>query len=102
MQKSPNLAVLAVMVNATHHQRGAGCSTTPEMRSVSQLKLRRFNTSGMRLISRSACCNPKSKIESREVILLRYPLHNAGNPDVLCVGHLWIWIANTRQVTGPR
>jgi hypothetical protein len=42
------------MVNATHHQRGAGCSTTPEMRSVSQLKLRRFRTSGARVISRSA------------------------------------------------
>src|SRR6266498_5670082 len=48
MQKSPKVAVLAVMVKATHHQRGAGCSTTPEMRSVSQLKLRLFKTSGTR------------------------------------------------------
>src|SRR5436190_24138369 len=54
MQKSPNVAALAVMVNATHHQRGAGCSTTPEMRSVSQLKLRRFKTSGALAICRSA------------------------------------------------
>src|SRR5947208_10139975 len=54
MQKSPNVAAVAVMVKATHHQRGAGCSTTPEIRSVSQLKLRRFRTSGMRAICRSA------------------------------------------------
>src|SRR5438094_2006696 len=81
------------MVNATHHQRGAGCSTTPEMRSVSQLKLRRFKTSGARAISRSAslisgaagaasidqiancqlpiadCDNRKSKIENRKFII---------------------------------
>src|SRR5436309_2430557 len=54
MQKSPKVAMLEVMVKATHHQRGAGCSTTPEIRSVSQLKLRRFRTSGMRAICRSA------------------------------------------------
>src|SRR5437764_12423823 len=36
------------MVKATHHQRGAGFSTTPEIRSVSQLKLRLFKTSGIR------------------------------------------------------
>src|SRR5438128_6052199 len=48
MQKSPKVAALAVMVKATHHQRGAGCSTTPEMRSVNQLKLRLFKTSGTR------------------------------------------------------
>src|SRR5438093_10398732 len=54
MQKSPKVAVLAVMVKATHHQRGAGCSTTAEMRSVSQLKLRRFRTSGTCAIRRSA------------------------------------------------
>src|SRR5438876_9901080 len=55
MQKSPKVAALAVIVNATHHQRGAVCSTTAEMRSVSQLKLRRFNTSGTCAIRRSAC-----------------------------------------------
>ena len=54
MQKSPKVAALPVIVNATHHQRGAGCSTTPEMRSVSQLKLRRCRTSGTRAICRSA------------------------------------------------
>ena len=43
----------AVMVKVTHHQRGAGCSTTPEIRSVNQLKLRRFKTSGTRASGRS-------------------------------------------------
>src|SRR5713101_1095227 len=54
MQKRPKVAALAVMVKITHHQRGAGCSTTSEMRSVSQLKLRRFRTSGTCAICRSA------------------------------------------------
>src|SRR5438874_11751212 len=53
MQKSPKVAALEVIVNVTHHHRGAGCSTTPEMRSVNQLKLRRCNTSGIRA---SGCC----------------------------------------------
>jgi hypothetical protein len=43
----------AVMVNMTHHQRGAGCSTTPEILSVIQLKFRRFSTSGTRASGRS-------------------------------------------------
>src|SRR5947207_13848561 len=42
------------MVKATHHQRGAGCSTTPEIRSVSQLKLRLFKTSATRASGLSA------------------------------------------------
>src|SRR6266446_2773719 len=54
MQKSPNVAALAVIAKITHHQRGAGCSTTSEMRCVSQLKLRRFRTSGTCVIRRSA------------------------------------------------
>src|SRR5437660_5669823 len=54
MQKSPKVAMLEVMAKATHHQRGAGCSTTPEIRSVNQLKLRRCKTSGTRVISCSA------------------------------------------------
>src|SRR4029453_2733207 len=53
MQKSPKVAMLEVMANATHHQRGAGCSTTPEIRSVNQLKLRRCSTSGTRV----SCCS---------------------------------------------
>src|SRR5581483_566367 len=54
IQNSPKLAMLAVIAKQTHQQRGAGCSTTPEMRSVSQLKLRRFKTSGTRLTWRAA------------------------------------------------
>src|SRR5512132_2074201 len=54
MQKRPKVAALAVMVKITHHQRGADCSTTSEMRCVSQLKLRRFKTSGTCAIRRSA------------------------------------------------
>src|SRR5207253_2061764 len=53
-QNRPNIAIEPVMLKQTHHQRGAGCSTTPEMRSVIQLKLRLFNTSGARLIRDSA------------------------------------------------
>src|SRR5215831_16517725 len=56
MQKMPKVAALAVTVKITHHQRGAGCSTTSEMRRVSQLKLRRFRTNGTCAIRRSACC----------------------------------------------
>src|SRR6476646_10985555 len=52
MQKIPNVAMLAVIMKHTHHHRGAGCSTTPVMRCVSQLKLRRFNTSGTCAICR--------------------------------------------------
>src|SRR6266478_4556967 len=54
MQKRPKVAALAVMAKHTHHHRGEGCSTTPEMRSVSQSKLRRFRTSGTCAIRRSA------------------------------------------------
>src|SRR5436190_9737953 len=116
MQKSPNVAALAVMVNATHHQRGAGCSTTPEMRSVSQLKLRRFKTSGALAICRSASlisgaagaasmiklpiatiANRKSKIENSS---FRYLLHQACDFDVLGVRHLWIGVADPREITG--
>src|SRR5438552_10201484 len=53
MQKSPKVAMLEVIAKATHHQRGAGCSTTPEIRSVNQLKLRRCSTSGTRV----NCCS---------------------------------------------
>src|SRR5581483_1850228 len=58
MQKSPKVATLEVMAKATHHQRGAGCSTTPEIRSVNQLKLRRCRTSGTRVM----CCSAASTV----------------------------------------
>src|SRR5882757_5812193 len=54
MQKRPNVAMLAVVMKQTHHHRGAGCSMTPEIRCVSQLKLRRFRTSGTCVIRCSA------------------------------------------------
>src|SRR5439155_12621251 len=54
MQKMPKVAELAVMAKITHHQRGAGCSMTAEIRCVSQLKLRRFNTRGTCVILGSA------------------------------------------------
>src|SRR5215211_565314 len=41
-------AIIALTTNETHHQRGAGPSITPEMRSVIQLKFRLFRTSGTR------------------------------------------------------
>src|SRR5437763_9060688 len=54
MQKMPKVAALAVMAKITHHHRGARCSTTSEIRCVSQLKLRRFRTSGTWAIRRFA------------------------------------------------
>src|SRR6267143_92533 len=53
MQKRPEVAMLEVMAKATHHQRGAVCSTTPDIRSGNQLKLRRCSTSGTRV----SCCS---------------------------------------------
>ena len=54
--------MLAVIVNVTHHQRGAGCSTTPEIRSVSQLKFRLFRTSGGRASGVSGKADASSRI----------------------------------------
>src|SRR5690348_11896453 len=48
MQVRPKAASAEVMANATHHQRGVGFSTAPEMRFVTQSKLRLFRTSGPR------------------------------------------------------
>src|SRR4030095_9575669 len=112
MQKSPNVAALAVTVKATHHQRGAGCSTTPEMRSVSQLKLRRFRTSGMRAISRSASFVISGAVGAASMInrglwsadcelqkISRWFLLKACNADVFRVRHFWIRITNAREIT---
>src|SRR5438105_10450672 len=46
-------AIIVATANATHHHRGARPSTAPAIRSVSQLKLRLFNTSGTRASGRS-------------------------------------------------
>src|SRR5438046_9729969 len=105
------------MVNVSHDLRVSGCSTTPEMRSVRQLILRRFKTSGALAICRSASlisgaagaasmiklpiadcqlpiatiANRKSKIENSS---FRYLLHQACDSDVLGVRHLWIGVAD--------
>jgi hypothetical protein len=120
MQKTPNVAALEVIVNATHHQRGAGCSTTPEIRSVNQLKLRRWRTSGTRA---SCCCaslisgtvgaasmtklriadsrpllalqNRKSRVEN----LSCWFLLKTCDPNVFRVRHLGVWITNAREIT---
>src|SRR4249920_3162129 len=68
MQKSPNVAMLAVVMKHTHHHRGAGCSMTPEIRCVSQLKLRRFNTSGTRAICRSASWTSSAVVDAPSIL----------------------------------
>src|SRR2546430_11667836 len=67
MQNKPNIATEPVIVKQTHHQRGARSSTTPEMRSVIQLKLRRFNTSGLRRSGRSTAVEASLSITSGAV-----------------------------------
>jgi len=56
-----------VIVKQTHHQRGARSSTTPEIRSVIQLKFRRFNTKGARASGRSTVAPASSLITSDAV-----------------------------------
>src|SRR5437588_5999144 len=119
MQKSPNVAALEVIVNATHHHRGAGCSTTPEMRSVSQLKLRRFKTSGTRVISRSASFTvsdaagaasifklPIATIEDQNVKIenssFRKCLYQTRDSDIFRVRHFGVRIANPREIARSR
>src|SRR5262245_40660342 len=48
MQRRPKAAIPEVIANVTHHQRGVGFSTAPEMRLVTQSKLRLLRTSGIR------------------------------------------------------
>ena len=103
MQKSPNVAALEVIVNATHHHRGAGCSTTPEMRSVSQLKLRRFKTSGARVISRSASLTVPGAAGAASIIKsFRKCLYQTCDSDIFRVRHFGVRIANPRQVARSR
>ena len=118
MQKSPKVATLAVMVKATHHQRGAGCSTTPEIRSVSQLKLRRCRTSGTRAICCSASLIVSGAVGAPSMLYAKIDLRPCAqtkclcscssfrqfllktcDPDVFRVGHFRVWIANAREIT---
>src|SRR6266487_3295873 len=69
-QNRPKVATLPVIVKATHHQRGAGCSTTPEIRSVSQLKLRLFKTSGTRASGRSSSLIISGAVGAASMILI--------------------------------
>src|SRR6185437_8730568 len=106
MQKSPKVAMLEVVAKATHHQRGAGCSTTPEMRSVSQLKLRRLSTSGTCAIRCSASLTASGAAAGAPSMItllsFRYLFHQTGDAYILCVGHLRIRIAEPCQITVPR
>src|SRR5919106_4522299 len=68
------------MVKATHHQRGAGCSTTPEIRSVSQLKLRLFKTSGARAIERSASFIVSGAVGAASISNCQLPIANCRLP----------------------
>src|SRR4051794_36391167 len=85
MQKRPIEAIAEVMVNMTHHQRGAGCSTTPEILSVIQLKFRRFSTSGTRTSGRSVVADASPSIIS-------------GAVDALSMG--WSWHARAAHESG--
>src|SRR5207248_7892575 len=109
MQNKPNIAIDPVMLKQTHHQRGAGCSTTPEMRSVIQLKLRLFNTSGARLIRDSAADAASLSITSVGASFISWPrstssrlLPRTGDANVVCVRHFRIWIADPPQITRAR
>src|SRR6266403_940334 len=82
MQKSPNVAALAVIAKITHHQRGAGCSMTPEIRCVSQLKLRRFNTSGTCVILRSASWTSSTVADAPSILNRATPVMS--RPDLRC------------------
>src|SRR3954468_20180602 len=82
MQKRPKVAALAVTAKHTHHQRGAGCSITPEMRSVSQLKLRRFNTSGTWTIRRSASWTSGAVADAPSILNRATPV--ISRPDLRC------------------
>src|ERR1700730_10200366 len=106
--------MLPVIVNVTHHQRGARCSTTPEIRSVSQLKLRLFRTSGTRASlvtevdassriasgavgSVSIVSQDRQGLRSTTSFCSRLFLR-AGNADAMRVWHSWIGIANTGEI----
>src|SRR5215469_5902245 len=103
MQKMPKVAALAVMAKITHHQRGAGCSTTSEMRCVSQLKLRRFRTRGTCAIRRSTSWTSGAVADAPSILsLLRKRLDSTRNPDIFRVRHFRIWISKAGEITGPR
>src|SRR4029453_18949806 len=90
-----------VIVKATHHQRGAGCSTTPEILSVSQLKLRLFKTSGTCASGCSASLIISGAVAPAS-IKLRWFLLEACDADVSRVRLFRIGVANPREVACSR
>src|SRR2546421_11834748 len=99
------------MVKQTHHQRGAGPSTTPEIRSVIQLKLRLFNTNGVRSSGRSTPAEASLRITSDAVGVSfivssrstsSFFFRRRGDADVTSVRHFRIRIPNPAEITRPR
>src|SRR5882724_3128022 len=78
------------MVKVTHHQRGAGCSTTPEILSVSQLKLRLFSTNGTRASGRSTEAAASLSITSGAVGAPSIVRHSGASSPV--------WVAHASRV----
>src|SRR5689334_786118 len=108
MQNNPIIAIDAVIVKQTHHQRGARSSTTPEMRSVIQLKLRRFSTNGTRASGRATLEDASPLITSGAVgvssiraLYLFMFLPRTSHADIGGVRHFRIRIAESGQITRP-
>src|SRR5215213_10231957 len=122
-------ATIAEIANETHHQRGAGPSITPEIRSVIQLKFRLLRTSGTRASGRSTEAEASSRITSGAVVApstLRFLVRvqdafavllevvfalarvnvlfrcRARHADLVRVRHLGIRIPNSREVAHAR
>src|SRR4029453_13900041 len=68
MQERPKAAIAEVIAKAPHHQRGVGFSTAPEMRLVTQSKLRLFRTSGTRASGGATSVEASPLITSGAVI----------------------------------
>src|SRR6476469_3201266 len=68
MQSKPKRASPEVVAKATHHHRGVGFSTAPEIRLVTQSKLRLFRTSGTRASGRSTEDEASPAITSGAVV----------------------------------
>src|SRR5712671_1603204 len=67
MQVKPQAAIAEVMAKATHHQRGVGFSTAPEIRFVTQSKFRLFRTSGTRASGGATEAEASARITSGAV-----------------------------------
>src|SRR5438067_4266901 len=81
--------MVAVMAKVIHHHFGARFSTAPEIRSVSQAKLRRFKTNGCRANGRSTAVEASSSITSWAVV--------AASINVFSIVDLRFAIAGSRR-----